>query len=202
MSKDKPGAQQGGSGDSLNGNAKGESSDNNGKALNVQLVLDEDTDLVRLETLFKKLDHDGDGRINVTDLAIALKRRGVDNPKSQATQILSEGDTDESGDITLEEFINYAKNHEKKLKLIFKNIDRNRDGKLDLDEIVQVCKEQLGIEFKNENEVKDMIRRYSIFLNRALVIVNLIKVLFLKRIQEDRRCGLVCDRNKLSRESA
>ncbi|ODM94008.1 Calcium-binding mitochondrial carrier protein SCaMC-2 [Orchesella cincta] len=118
-------------------------------------------DTVRLERLFNKLDHDGDGRINVTDLAIALKKRGVDKPESQATLILTDSDTDLSGDITLEEFINYARRHEKKLKLIFTNIDRNHDGKLDLNEILVVCKEQLGIEFKNETEVREMIKRIA-----------------------------------------
>ena len=116
-------------------------------------------DTTRLAELFKRLDHDGDGRINVHDLAIALRRRGIDKPETQATEILAEGDADDSGDITLEEFISYAKRTERKLKLVFTEIDRNRDGKLDLNEILQVAKEQLGIGFRNEEEVKEMIRR-------------------------------------------
>lgn len=121
---------------------------------------EQDPDIARYRGLFNKLDHDRDGRINVKDLAFALKSRGVNKPDIQANIILTEGDTTDSGDITLEEFIEYAKKHEKKLKIVFNNIDRNRDGKLDLNEIIIVCKEQLGIEFRNEDEARGMLRRY------------------------------------------
>jgi len=123
-------------------------------------VVEETPDIAHLVRLFKKLDLDGDGRINVNDLSVALKKRGVNKPDLQANFILSEGDTNDSGDITLDEFIEYARRHERKLKIVFNNIDRNNDGKLDVGEIIEVCREVLGIEFRNEEEVRAMIRRW------------------------------------------
>lgn len=126
-------------------------------------VVEENKDTAHLVRLFKKLDLDGDGRINANDLSVALKKRGVNKPDLQANFILSEGDRDDSGDITLDEFIEYARRHERKLKIVFNNIDRNNDGKLDVGEIIEVCREVLGIEFRNEEEVRAMIRRFVVF---------------------------------------
>ena len=43
-------------------------------------------------------------------------------------QKLMKHDSDNDGQITLEEFFNYAAEHDRKLKLFFKKMDRNDDG--------------------------------------------------------------------------
>ncbi len=66
-------------------------------------------------------------------------------------------DSDNSGDVTLTEFTEYVKSHEKKLKLVFKDIDRNQDGRVDAAELMHAFRE-LGVNLSHE-EAKNMIRR-------------------------------------------
>jgi solute carrier family 25 phosphate transporter 23/24/25/41 len=64
---------------------------------------------------------------------------------------------DASGDVSLNEFINYVKNHEKKLKLVFMDIDRNQDGRLDAQELTDAFR-KLGVNLGPE-EAQTMIQR-------------------------------------------
>lgn len=43
---------------------------------------------------------------------------------------MQQSDKNRSGDVCLSEFIHYVREHEKNLKLQFKHLDRNQDGKL------------------------------------------------------------------------
>lgn len=45
-------------------------------------------------------------------------------------KIVSSGDTDKDEGLDFEEFSKYLKEHEKKLKLTFKSLDKNEDGKI------------------------------------------------------------------------
>lgn len=45
-------------------------------------------------------------------------------------KFLQESDTDKSGDISLADFLHYVREHEKKLRLHFSDLDKNKDGKL------------------------------------------------------------------------
>lgn len=47
-------------------------------------------------------------------------------------KIISSGDQDKNEGLDFNEFSKYLKEHEKKLKLTFKNLDKNNDGKLPL----------------------------------------------------------------------
>lgn len=49
-----------------------------------------------------------------------------------------------SGDVGLAEFVDYVKDHEKNLRLQFSTLDKNKDGKVDLEEMIVAFKE-LGI---------------------------------------------------------
>lgn len=43
-------------------------------------------------------------------------------------KIVKAGDKDQDGQLDFEEFVHYLKGHEKKLRLVFKSLDRKNDG--------------------------------------------------------------------------
>lgn len=55
--------------------------------------------------------------------------------------------------MSLKEFIHYVKEHEKNLKLVFSTFDKNKDGKLDIEELVRAFKE-LGIDIDQYEALK------------------------------------------------
>ncbi|XP_017892530.1 calcium-binding mitochondrial carrier protein SCaMC-2 isoform X1 [Ceratina calcarata] len=109
----------------------------------------------RLEKIFEKLDLDGNGKIDVKDLSKALREVGVD--KYYAERFLARSDSTKSGDITLAEFIHYVREHEKNLRLQFTHLDKNKDGKIDLEELIKAF-EELGIKM-DYNEAKKLLQR-------------------------------------------
>ncbi|KAM7249361.1 hypothetical protein ACFE04_019888 [Oxalis oulophora] len=119
----------------------------------LQSLLHEDEE--RLSKLFNRLDLDGNGKIDIYDLSVALKELGVSH--GDAEKFLQRSDSNKSGDITLAEFILYLKEHEKKLRLGFSHIDRNKDGKIDQEELVRAFKE-LGVEI-DLKEAKKLLKR-------------------------------------------
>lgn len=66
-------------------------------------------------------------------------------------------DSNKSGDIGLAEFLHYVREHEKNLRLQFSSIDKNRDGKVDLNEI-RVSFKELGIDI-TKAEAERLLRR-------------------------------------------
>ncbi|KAF7382639.1 hypothetical protein HZH68_014749 [Vespula germanica] len=109
----------------------------------------------RLEKIFQKLDLDGNGRIDVHDLSKALHEVGVH--KQYAEKFLARSDSTKSGDISLAEFIHYVREHEKNLRLQFSDLDKNRDGKIDLEELIRAFKD-LGIEM-DRGEATKLLQR-------------------------------------------
>lgn len=65
-----------------------------------------------------------------------------------------------SGDIGLSEFVEYVKNHEKNLRFQFSHLDKNKDGKVDLEEMIVAFKE-LGIQMEREEALK-LFNRYKL----------------------------------------
>ncbi|KAJ8737934.1 hypothetical protein PYW08_000529 [Mythimna loreyi] len=90
----------------------------------------------RLEKLFSKLDTDGNGKIDIHDLSVALKELAPHINRSYAEKFLAKPGWKEGGDVTLSEFIHYVKEHEKNLRLQFSHLDKNQDGKVDLEELI------------------------------------------------------------------
>ncbi|EEB19211.1 conserved hypothetical protein [Pediculus humanus corporis] len=109
----------------------------------------------RIEKLFKTLDLDGNGKIDIHDLSVSLKESGVS--PMYAKKFLERSDQNNIGHISLEDFIIYVKEHEKNLKLVFTTFDKNRDGKLDIEELTKAFKE-LGIEI-DESEALKLVQR-------------------------------------------
>uniref|UniRef100_UPI00398F58F2 mitochondrial adenyl nucleotide antiporter SLC25A24-like isoform X2 n=1 Tax=Pristiophorus japonicus TaxID=55135 RepID=UPI00398F58F2 len=92
----------------------------------------------RYSELFRELDANSDGRVDVSELRTALRARGLQLHPEARQKIFHSGDNDDQLDF--EEFTTYLRNHEKKLKLAFKSLDKNNDGKIDAGEIVESLK--------------------------------------------------------------
>ncbi|XP_047473599.1 calcium-binding mitochondrial carrier protein SCaMC-1-B-like [Penaeus chinensis] len=84
----------------------------------------------RLGNLFKQLDVNGDGRIDVHDLSEGLKKLNIPQVPGYAELLIQRADVNESNDLTLAEFVNYVQEHEKRLLLVFHTLDANSDGKV------------------------------------------------------------------------
>ncbi|EDO32185.1 predicted protein [Nematostella vectensis] len=94
------------------------------------------SDPKRVEELFKELDKNQDGKIDVNELAEGLKKlHGPRYKPGQAQQIMTLGDETLDGHLSFEEFVNYITSHEKKLWIVFKSIDLDDSGSVDASEI-------------------------------------------------------------------
>ncbi|XP_026201613.1 calcium-binding mitochondrial carrier protein SCaMC-1 isoform X2 [Anabas testudineus] len=70
-------------------------------------------------------------------------------PLPSPTKIVSSGDEDKDDSLDFNEFSNYLKDHEKKLLLTFKSLDKNDDGRIDFTEVQQSLAD-LGLEISKE----------------------------------------------------
>uniref|UniRef100_UPI00358E99CC mitochondrial adenyl nucleotide antiporter SLC25A24-B-like n=1 Tax=Myxine glutinosa TaxID=7769 RepID=UPI00358E99CC len=112
----------------------------------------------RMRELFKRLDTDGNGQIDIEELRAGLQLLGTPVQENAGEVILRAGDTNKDGKLDLEEFTRYLKEHEKKLRLTFKSLDRNNDGRIDASEILHSM-EHLGVHItltQAENILKSM----------------------------------------------
>ncbi|XP_026880864.2 calcium-binding mitochondrial carrier protein SCaMC-1-like isoform X2 [Electrophorus electricus] len=101
------------------------------------------------EELFKKLDTNKDGKVNVAELRAGLIAMGISLRTGEAQRIVATGDKNRDGALDLIEFARYLKEHEKKLWLTFKSLDKNEDGRLDASEIKQSLAE-LGMDISTD----------------------------------------------------
>uniref|UniRef100_A0A8C2IK21 Solute carrier family 25 member 23a n=1 Tax=Cyprinus carpio TaxID=7962 RepID=A0A8C2IK21_CYPCA len=95
--------------------------------------------------LFDQLDLNKNGLIDVNELRIGLAARGL--------SWIRAGDVDLDGQLDFEEFTEYLRSHEKRLKLMFRSLDRNNDGQLDVGEIQQSL-HSLGVDVTLEQAAK------------------------------------------------
>lgn len=91
----------------------------------------------RYETLFRALDRNGDGVVDIGELQQGLQSLGIPLGQAAEEKIFTTGDVNKDGKLDFEEFMKYLKDHEKKMKLAFKSLDKNNDGKIEPSEIVQ-----------------------------------------------------------------
>ncbi|XP_065646590.1 mitochondrial adenyl nucleotide antiporter SLC25A24 isoform X3 [Hydra vulgaris] len=99
--------------------------------------------------LFRELDENGDGRIDVHELSKGLKRLGVLYVPEHAQKIIDSGDVSSDNQLSLEEFLNYYQEHEHKLWLIFKSIDSNNSGTVSRDELENALR-KLGVNVESK----------------------------------------------------
>ncbi|KAL2155400.1 hypothetical protein VTH82DRAFT_142 [Thermothelomyces myriococcoides] len=112
----------------------------------------------RVEELWKQLDPAGHGELDLKGLQRGLRR--IDHPLKNADQmlktILSIVDTSGDGKIQYEEFRVFVEAAEHQLLLLFQSIDRDKDGRLNKDEL-QSAFRRAGLSVPN--------RRLSGFFN-------------------------------------
>ncbi|XP_037828914.1 calcium-binding mitochondrial carrier protein SCaMC-1-like [Kryptolebias marmoratus] len=101
------------------------------------------------QDLFNRLDTNNDGKVDVAELRAGLKAMGMFR-HGAAQKIVSTGDQNNDGCLDFNEFTKYLKEHEMKLWLTFKSLDRNDDGRIDASEIQQSLAE-LGLHVSKED---------------------------------------------------
>ncbi|XP_074507176.1 mitochondrial adenyl nucleotide antiporter SLC25A24-like isoform X1 [Sebastes fasciatus] len=104
------------------------------------------------QDLFESLDTNKDGKVDVAELRAGLKAMGIFR-QGAAQKIVSSGDQNKDGSLDFNEFSKYLKEHQKKLRLTFKSLDRNNDGRIDASEIQQ-CLAELGMDISRANAQK------------------------------------------------
>ncbi|XP_019640784.1 PREDICTED: calcium-binding mitochondrial carrier protein SCaMC-2-like isoform X4 [Branchiostoma belcheri] len=107
--------------------------------------------------LFKRLDASGDGRIDFEELREGLKKLGVhsDQAEKHAQEILKKSDKDDDEEIEFAEFVKYMSEHQRKLKLTFDKLDKNKDGRIDTEEIIEALR-GLGVHIDKSEANKIM----------------------------------------------
>ncbi|XP_046695096.1 calcium-binding mitochondrial carrier protein SCaMC-2-B isoform X11 [Silurus meridionalis] len=85
-------------------------------------------------------------------------------PKEIQEKIVKAGDKDLDGQLDFEEFVHYLRDHEKKLRLVFKSLDKKNDGRIDSQEIMQSLRD-LGVHISEQQAEKILkrIRRGHVF---------------------------------------
>uniref|UniRef100_A0A7N6BS29 EF-hand domain-containing protein n=1 Tax=Anabas testudineus TaxID=64144 RepID=A0A7N6BS29_ANATE len=78
-----------------------------------------------------------------------VRESGFANILCFLQKIVSSGDEDKDDSLDFNEFSNYLKDHEKKLLLTFKSLDKNDDGRIDFTEVQQSLAD-LGLEISKE----------------------------------------------------
>uniref|UniRef100_A0A8C6AV71 EF-hand domain-containing protein n=1 Tax=Monodon monoceros TaxID=40151 RepID=A0A8C6AV71_MONMO len=76
-----------------------------------------------------------EGRLCVNDLAMGLRLLGLHRTGGEIRKIVQAGDKDLDGQLDFEEFAHYFRDHEKKLRLVFKSLDKKNDGRIDAGQI-------------------------------------------------------------------
>jgi len=114
------------------------------------------TELFR--SLFVQLDLKQDGRIDADELSSGLHKMGYSHlTQEQIEMFLSKSDASNSGDLSLAEFIDYLKQHERNLRYVFSTLDTNKDGRLCGAEI-KIAFRRMGINISDE-EANNLVAR-------------------------------------------
>ncbi|XP_071780475.2 solute carrier family 25 member 24, like [Centroberyx gerrardi] len=100
--------------------------------------------------LFHKLDKDKDGFISVSELHSEMRKYGVLSMDDKVQNIIGSYDRDKDGRLDYNEFLSYMMDREKKWKIYFHDLDKNKCGVIDQEEIICLFKE-LGVVISRPN---------------------------------------------------
>ncbi|CAL8366135.1 unnamed protein product [Boreogadus saida] len=100
--------------------------------------------------LFVKLDKDNNGFISVDELHNEMRKSGILPTEKKVKNILEGYDQDKDGRLDYNEFLHYMTDREKKWKIHFHELDKNKCGLIDQDDIICLFKE-LGVSISQPN---------------------------------------------------
>ena len=85
-------------------------------------------------------------------------------------KFIQSSDLNQSGDVTLAEFIHYVREHEKKLQLVFASLDTDKDGRIKVHELI-VAFRDLGVSI-TATEAQQLLKR-SVFFFKCCSCIHL-----------------------------
>ncbi|KAK5623997.1 hypothetical protein CRENBAI_021887 [Crenichthys baileyi] len=109
--------------------------------------------------LQRKTSHHSGSEENVPNDSAPKKTRTLiltAAPPDLQQKIVKAGDKDLDGQLDFKEFVHYLRDHEKKLRLVFKSLDKKNDGWIDSQEIMQSLRD-LGINI-SEEQAEEILR--------------------------------------------
>ncbi|XP_041847321.1 solute carrier family 25 member 24, like [Melanotaenia boesemani] len=103
--------------------------------------------------LFAKLDQNNDGFISVAELQDEMRKHGILSADGKVQNIVHLYDKDKDGLLDYQEFLNYMMDRERKWKIYFHVLDKNKCGEIDQEDIICLFKE-LGVIISKPNAKK------------------------------------------------
>uniref|UniRef100_A0A158PEU6 EF-hand domain-containing protein n=1 Tax=Angiostrongylus costaricensis TaxID=334426 RepID=A0A158PEU6_ANGCS len=97
-----------------------------------------------LRELYDRLDIDNDGTVDIRDLTAALKHEMPHIPARLAPKLMARLSSGSEEKVDFRDFVKYVLEHEKRLEVIFQDLDKNNDGFIDVREIKSFCND-LGV---------------------------------------------------------
>uniref|UniRef100_A0A3Q3F9P9 Solute carrier family 25 member 24, like n=1 Tax=Labrus bergylta TaxID=56723 RepID=A0A3Q3F9P9_9LABR len=100
--------------------------------------------------LFVKLDQNKDGFISVSELHNEMRKHGILSGDGKVKSIIDSYDKDKDGLLDYKEFLSYMMDRERKWKIYFHELDKNKCGVIDQEDIISLFKE-LGVVISKPN---------------------------------------------------
>lgn len=100
--------------------------------------------------LFDKLDQNNDGYVSKAELHNEMKKHGILSADGKVQNIIDSYDQNQDGLLDYKEFLSYMLDREKKWKIHFHDLDRDKCGVIDQDDIISLFKE-LGVVITKAN---------------------------------------------------
>merc|ERR1719238_817373 len=119
-----------------------------------------------MKEAFDLFDNDNSGAISVNELTSAMKSLGFDVKHAVVYNMVSDLDSDGSGEIEFGEFLEVMcakitdKNTLEEIDRVLKLFDKDGNGTLEADDLSRVCKE-LGEEM-SEEDVREVVQRMDL----------------------------------------
>ncbi|XP_061654454.1 solute carrier family 25 member 24, like isoform X1 [Phyllopteryx taeniolatus] len=94
--------------------------------------------------LFVKLDRNQDGFISLSELRSEMSKHGISAAEAKVQNVIDSYDNDNNGQLDYDEFLSYMMDRERKWKICFDHLDKNKSGLIDQEDIICLFKE-LGV---------------------------------------------------------